>query len=201
MNKAGDLPLTAQTLACHFIGNQWVRPAEGRTVPVVDPGTGEIFAEIARGTAADIDAAVKAARSAFEGAWGKMAPAERGRALMKLSQLITVEGERLARIESRDVGKPYAQSRNDIAATARYFEFYAGACDKIAGEVLPFPSTYTVMSMRVPFGVTGHIVPWNYPSQIFGRSVGAALAAGNACVLKPPEDASLALLEIANLAL
>jgi gamma-glutamyl-gamma-aminobutyraldehyde dehydrogenase len=201
MNKAGDLPLTAQTLGCHFIGNQWVRPADGRTVPVVDPGTGEIFAEIARGGAADVDAAVKAARGAFEGAWGALAPADRGRALMRLSQLVTVEGERLARIESRDVGKPFAQSKRDIAATARYFEFYAGACDKVAGEVLPYPPGYTVMAMRVPFGVTGHIVPWNYPSQIFGRSVGAALAAGNACVLKPPEDASLALLEIAQLAI
>ena len=159
MNKAGDLPLTAQTLACHFIGNQWVRPAEGRTVPVIDPATRDLGGD---------------------------------RALMRLAQLATVEAERLARIESRDVGKPLAQSQRDIAATARHFEFYAGACDKIAGEVLPYPSGYTVMAMRVPFGVTGHIGPWNYPSQIFGRSVGAALAAGNACVLKPPEDASLA---------
>ena len=199
MNKIGDLPLTAQTVARHFIGGQWVRSADGRSIPVVDPSTGEVFAEIARGGVEDVDAAVKAARMAFEGAWSAVAPADRGRMLMKLSHLITVEGERLARIESRDVGKPFAQSQRDIAATARYFEFYAGACDKIAGEVLPYPPGYTVMAMRVPFGVTGHIVPWNYPSQIFGRSVGAALAAGNACVLKPPEDASLALLEIANL--
>ena len=200
MNKAGDLPLTAQTLACHFIGNEWVRPAGGRTLPVVDPSSGEVFAEIARGGAEDIDAAVKSARAAFEGPWGALAPADRGRLLMKLSHLIAVESERLARIESRDVGKPFAQSQRDIAACARYFEFYAGACDKLAGEVLPYPGGYTVMAMRVPFGVTGHIVPWNYPSQIFGRSVGAALAAGNACVLKPPEDACLALLEIAHLA-
>jgi aldehyde dehydrogenase (NAD+) len=200
MNKPGDLPLTAQTLARHFIGNDWVRPAEGRTLPVIDPSTGQIYAEIARGTAADIDAAVASARAAFDGAWGRMAPADRGRLLLKLSQLMTVEADRLARIESRDVGKPLAQSRKDIAATARYFEYYAGACDKLAGEVLPFSPGYTVMTLRVPFGVTGHIVPWNYPSQIFGRSVGAALAAGNACVLKPPEDACLALLEIAELA-
>jgi aldehyde dehydrogenase (NAD+) len=199
MNKAGDLPLSAQSIARHFIANEWVRAAEGRTIPVIDPANGEIFAEIARGGAQDIDAAVRAARAAFEGPWGALAPADRGRLLAKLSQLITVEGERLARIESRDVGKPLAQSRRDIAATARYFEYYAGACDKLTGEVLPYPSGYTVMSLRVPFGVTGHIVPWNYPSQIFGRSVGAALAAGNACVLKPPEDASLALLEIAQL--
>jgi aldehyde dehydrogenase (NAD+) len=201
MNKAGDLPLTAQSVACHFIGNQWVRAADGRSVPVYDPSTGEVFAEIARGGAQDIDAAVRAARMAFEGAWGALAPAERGRLLLKLSQLITIESDRLARIESRDVGKPLAQSKRDIAATARYFEYYSGACDKLAGEVLPYPAGYTVMTLRVPFGVTGHIIPWNYPSQIFGRSVGASLAAGNACVLKPPEDASLALLEIANLTL
>src|SRR4030095_2745963 len=106
-----------------------------------------------------------------------------------------------ARIESRDVGKPLAQSQRDIAATARYFEFYAGACHKIAGEMVPYPSGYTVMAMRVPFGVTGHIVPWNYPSQIFGRSVGASLACGNACVVKPAEDAGLSLIRIAELAL
>ncbi len=200
MNKAGDLPLTPQSLARHLIGNEWVRAAEGRTLAVLDPGTGEVFAEIARGGAEDVDVAVRAARAAFEGPWGALAPAERGRLLLKLSQLIAVEGERLATIESRDVGKPLAQSRRDIASLARYFEYYAGACDKLAGEVLPYPSGYTVMTLRVPFGVTGHIIPWNYPSQIFGRSVGAALAAGNACVLKPPEDASLALLEIAHLA-
>ena len=77
MNKAGDLPLTAQTLACHFIGNEWVRSADGRTLPVIDPATGEIFAEIARGGPQDIDAAVRAARHAFEGEWGNLAPAER----------------------------------------------------------------------------------------------------------------------------
>src|SRR5258708_25689610 len=121
--------------------------------------------------------------------------------LMKISQLITVEGERLARIESRDVGKPVAQSRKDIAATARYFEFYAGACDKLAGEVLAYVPGYPVMALRVRFGVPGHIVPWIYPSQIFGRSVAASLAAGNACVVKPPEDASLGLLEVAQLSI
>jgi aldehyde dehydrogenase (NAD+) len=199
MNKAGDLPLTAQAVARHFIGGEWVRAADGRSIPVTDPSTGEVFAEIARGGLPDIDAAVKAARTAFEGAWSAVAPADRGRMLMKLSQLITVEGDRLARIESRDVGKPLAQSRKDIAATARYFEYYAGACDKLAGEVLPYSPGYTILALRVPFGVTGHIVPWNYPSQIFGRSVAASLAAGNACVVKPPEDASLALLEIAQL--
>ncbi len=201
MNKPGDLPLTAHSLARHFIANAWVAPAGARTIPVVDPSTGEVFAEIARGGAAEIDLAVRAARKAFEGAWGALAPAERGRLLTKLSYLLARDADRLARIESRDVGKPLSQAKRDIAATARYFEYYAGACDKLAGEVLPYTPGYAVMVLRVPFGVTGHIIPWNYPSQIFGRSVGASLAAGNACVVKPPEDASLGLLEIAQLAL
>src|SRR5688500_18884792 len=186
MNKAGDLPLTAQTVGCHLIGGQWQRSSSGRTLPVIDPANGQIFAEIARGGADEIDAAVRAARVAFEGDWGRLAPAARGRLLTKLSQLIQLESERLAAIESRDVGKPLAQARRDIATTARYFEYYAGACDKVGGEVVPYDNSYTVMAMRVPYGVTGHIIPWNYPSQMLGRSVGASLAAGNACVLKPP---------------
>src|SRR5258706_1640550 len=131
MNKPGDLPLTAQSLACHFIGNAWVRAADGRTAPVYDPSTGEVFAEIARGGANDIDAAVRAARSAFEGEWGALAPAERGRLLLKLSQLITIESDRLARIESRDVGQPLAPSERDIANTARYLEYYSRDCGKM----------------------------------------------------------------------
>src|ERR1700687_4595773 len=114
MNKAGDLPLTAQSLACHFIGNRWLRPADGRRMPVYDPSTGEVFAEIGRGGAQDIDAAVRAARAAFEGAWGALAPADRGGLLLKLSQLITIESDRLPRIESRDVGKPLAQAKRDL---------------------------------------------------------------------------------------
>src|SRR5260221_5770239 len=99
MNKPGDLPLTAQSLACHFIGNAWVRAADGRTVPVYDPSTGEVFAEIARGGANDIDAAVRAAPSAFDGRWDVLAPAELGRLPLKLSQRITVQSRRLARID------------------------------------------------------------------------------------------------------
>jgi aldehyde dehydrogenase (NAD+) len=168
MNKPGDLPLTAQSLARHWVGNEWVRSASGRTIPVIDPGSGEMFAEVARGDAADIDAAVRSARRAFEGEWGALAPAERGRLLARLAQLIERDAERLAAIESRDVGKPMAQSRRDIAATARYFEFYAGACDKLAGEVLPYPAGYTVLALRVPFGPTA-----------WWRAYGRAMARGS----------------------
>jgi aldehyde dehydrogenase (NAD+) len=92
------------------------------------------------------------------------------------------------------------QADADVAGIARYFEFYAGAADKLHGETLPYQTGYTVLTIREPHGVTGHIVPWNYPLQIFGRSVGAALAAGNACVVKPAEDACLSVLRVAELA-
>jgi acyl-CoA reductase-like NAD-dependent aldehyde dehydrogenase len=85
-------------------------------------------------------------------------------------------------------------------ALARYFEFYAGACDKLHGETLPYQDGYTVFTWREPHGVTGHVIPWNYPMQIFGRSVGGALAAGNVCVVKPSEDACLSLIRVAQLA-
>ncbi len=110
---------------------------------------------------------------------------------MRLSAKVAEHAEELAAIEQRDCGKPTKQARADALALARYFEFYAGACDKLHGETLPYQDGYSVLTWREPHGVTGHIVPWNYPMQIFGRSVGGALAAGNVCVVKPAEDACL----------
>jgi aldehyde dehydrogenase (NAD+) len=127
-----------------------------------------------------------------------MTATERGRVLMKLSALILDHHAELADLESRDAGKPIQQARVDITACARYFEYYAGAADKLHGETIPYAAGSTVMALRVPHGVTGHIIPWNYPAQIFGRSVGGALAAGNACVVKPAEDACLTPLRIAR---
>ncbi|MCB1988805.1 MAG: aldehyde dehydrogenase family protein, partial [Burkholderiaceae bacterium] len=108
--------------------------------------------------------------------------------------------DELAALEQRDCGKPTRQARADVQALARYFEFYAGACDKLHGETIPGPPGYSVLTWREPHGVTGHVIPWNYPMQIFGRSVGGALAAGNVCVVKPAEDACLSLLRVAQLA-
>ena len=108
--------------------------------------------------------------------------------------------EELALVEARDCGKPLKQARADVAACARYFEFYGGACDKLHGATIPYPEGFTVLTWREPHGVTGHVIPWNYPLQIFGRSVGGSLAAGNACVVKPAEDACLSLLRVAELA-
>jgi aldehyde dehydrogenase (NAD+) len=188
----------------HFIGNRWVASNEGQTIDVVDPSDGKPFARIARGDATDIHQAVRAARTAlgesFDGDWGRMTATERGRLLMKLSAAVLDRHEQLAQLESRTTGKPLRQGRADATALARYFEYYAGAADKLHGETIPYQAGMTVLTLREPHGVTGHIIPWNYPMQIFGRSVGAALAAGNACVVKPAEDACLSLLRVAELA-
>jgi aldehyde dehydrogenase (NAD+) len=199
MNRPESLS-SVRTLPANFISNRWREPASAATLPVIDPSDGREFARIARGNASDIDTAVQAAHSAFDGAWGKLAPVEKGRRLAALSRAILDHAEELAMLEARDCGKPMKQARADVAACARYFEFYGGACDKLHGETIPYPEGYTVLTWREPHGVTGHIIPWNYPLQIFGRSVGGALAAGNACVVKPAEDACLSLLEVARLA-
>lgn len=181
-----------------LIGGRW-RPA-GAALPVEDPSTGEVFAEIGRGTAADIDEAVAAAEAARNGAWGRLTATERGRILTRIGLAVLDRAEELAHLEARDVGKPLKQARADALALARYMEFYGGAADKIMGETIPYLDGYTVWTLREPHGVTGHIVPWNYPMQIIGRSVGAALAMGNAAVLKPAEEASLTALAFARIA-
>ena len=183
-----------------LIGGAWVAPAGGQTLPLMNPSTGEQIGEIARGQEADVDAAIDAARRAFEGGWARTPAAERGRVLMRLGTLVEGRVEALARLEALDVGKPLKQARADALALARYCEFYGGAADKLMGESIPYLDGYTVYTLREPHGVTAHIVPWNYPMQIIGRSVGAALAAGNCCVLKPAEDACLTALAFADLA-
>jgi len=183
-----------------FIAGQWRPAQDGATLPLTNPSDGSEICRIARGQSADIDAAVAAAQAAQEGAWGEMSAAERGRILTRLGQVISQNVDRLAALEVMDVGKPLTQARADAVALARYCEFYGGAADKITGDTIPYMNGYTVFTLREPFGVTGHIVPWNYPMQIIGRSVGAALAMGNSCVLKPAEEACLTALAFAHLA-
>jgi aldehyde dehydrogenase (NAD+) len=179
------------------IGGKW---ADIGGLPLENPSTGESMGEIARGTAAHIDEAVAAARGALTGDWGRLTAAERGRLLSRLGALVLEHADKLAEIEAADVGKPLRQARADAVALARYCEFYGGAADKVMGETIPYLAGYTVYTLREPHGVTGHIVPWNYPMQIIGRSVGAALAMGNACVVKPAEEACLTALAFAALA-
>ena len=182
-----------------FVDGRWVPARSGALLPLEDPSRGVEIGAIARGGNADIDAAVEAAERALAGEWGRLAATERGRLLARLGDLIRDRAEELARIEAFDVGKPLRQGRADALAMARYIEFYAGAADKVMGETIPYLDGYTVYTLREPHGVTGHIVPWNYPMQIAGRTVGAALAMGNACVLKPAEEACLTSLALADL--
>ncbi|MEJ6404205.1 aldehyde dehydrogenase family protein [Yoonia sp. 2307UL14-13] len=185
--------------ACHLIEGAWIRGEA--TIQVTNPSDGASLTTIARGGKGQIDAAVIAAQVARDGAWGKMTAAERGRVLNRIGHAVLDHIDTLAQIEALDVGKPLKQARADALALGRYMEFYGGAADKIHGETIPYLDGYTVYTLREPHGVTGHIIPWNYPMQIIGRSVGAALAMGNACVLKPAEDACLTALAFAAIAM
>lgn len=184
----------------NYIANASMPSASGRTIPVIDPSDGQTFDELQRSNAQDIDSAVRAARQCYDAVWSKLSAAERGRLLMRLSAKVAEHAEELAGIEQRDCGKPTKQARADALALVRYFEYYAGACDKLHGDTIPYLDGYSVFTWREPHGVTGHVIPWNYPMQIFGRSVGGALAAGNVCVVKPAEDACLSLIRVAQLA-
>ena len=188
----------------HFIDNAWQAGSSTESIPVVDPSTATTVGSLARGTAADVARAVASSRAAvgatFDGPWGRLPAAQRGRLMMRLAAAVTERNEEFARLEALDTGKSMKTARIDATALARYFEYYGGAADKLHGDTLPYEHGYTVLTIREPHGVTGHIVPWNYPMQIFGRTVGASLAAGNACVVKPAEDASLSILRLAELA-
>ncbi|WP_170479580.1 aldehyde dehydrogenase family protein [Ruegeria arenilitoris] len=184
-----------------LIGGEWLSSATGKTLALKNPSDGTEICRIARGETWDVDAAVNAAQSARDGDWGRMTAFERGRILSRLSRLVSERVDELAQLEAVDVGKPLTQAKADAVALARYCEFYGGAADKVMGQTIPYLDGYTVYTLREPHGVTGHIVPWNYPMQIIGRSVGAALAMGNACVLKPAEEACLTALAFAHLAL
>jgi aldehyde dehydrogenase (NAD+) len=194
-----DLHLWFDPTKC-FIGGHWLVPEAGDTLPLENPSDGTTIGEIARGRAPDIDKAVAAAQVALDGVWGKTPAAERGRILSRIGQKVLERVDDLARLEAIDVGKPLNQARADALALARYMEFYGGAADKIHGETIPYLDGYTVYTLRQPHGVTGHIIPWNYPMQIIGRSVGAALCMGNAAVLKPAEEACLTAIAFAAIA-
>lgn len=195
MTKFEDIAVIDQ--GC-LIGGKW-GPAEGGAwLEVSDPATGAVLGRIARGGAADIDAAVAAARKA-QSAFARRPPVERVRLLNAISRRILSDAERLAQIESRDTGKPISQARNDAVAAARFFEFYAGIADKVMGSSIPIADDIVDFTVREPLGVTAQIVPWNYPLQISCRGIAPALATGNAIVLKPAELACLSVFEIARI--
>ena len=182
-----------------FIDGVWQDPNSNNYLPLLNPSSGKEICRIARCSDQDVNLAVSAARHSLDGEWGQFTALERGRILQKIGFLVKDKIDLLSRIESIDVGKPLSQSKADAIALARYLEFYSGAADKIHGETIPYQNGYTVYTLKEPHGVTAHIIPWNYPMQIIGRSVVGALTMGNAVVLKPSEDACLTALAFADI--
>ncbi len=171
------------------------------TMPIVDPSTAEQIGEVGVCTEAEVDLAVDAARAAYERTWAETSAAERGRLLRALADLVRRDGDRLAELETHDVGKPLRQSRNDVVAVARYFDYYGSVVQALDGDTLQTPPNVLAFTVREPYGVTAHITPWNYPLQMTARTLAPSLAAGNCCVHKPAEITPVTAMEIARLAL
>lgn len=185
-----------------LIDGKQVPAADGRSFTVVDPSDGTAIAQVALGGKADVDQAVAAARAALAAPeWARTRAADRGRILYRIAEAIRCQGERLARLESQDVGKPLRQAKADVEAAARYFEFYAGAADKLGGTTIPLGPGLIDYTVREPIGVSGQIIPFNYPLQNTARGSAPALAAGCTVVLKPSPEAPLTPLEIGRIAL
>jgi aldehyde dehydrogenase (NAD+) len=194
---SGELPLRELLLD----GKQ-MPAADCRTFTVLDPSNGTALAQVALAGAADVDHAVAAARAAFTAPeWARMRAADRGRLLNRIAQAIRAEAGQLAHLESRDVGKPLGQAKADVEAAARYFEFYAGVADKLGGSTIPLGPGLLDYTVREPIGVSGQIIPFNYPLQNTARGSAPALAAGCTVVLKPSPEAPLTPLEIGRIAL
>ena len=172
------------------------------TFDLIEPATGERLTAVPQATADDVDRAVRAAQRAFSGgAWRKMNTRDRGRMLNRLAQLIRDHADELARAESRNVGKPIRDSRDEVGLAANCFEFYAGATNKIGGQTIPGAAPGVLMTFREPVGVCGIIVPWNFPIAITSWKTAPALAMGNTVVLKPAEQTPLTAMRLAELAL
>jgi acyl-CoA reductase-like NAD-dependent aldehyde dehydrogenase len=185
-----------------FIGGRLVPALDGQVFDDVSPIDGRVIAQVARGRAADVDAAVKAARAAFEnGPWRRMEPKDRKRILRRFAELVRADVDRLALLETRDVGKPIVNSvAVDVANCADCIEYYAEFSDKLYDEVAPTGPNDLALIRREPLGVVAAIVPWNYPLIISCWKVGPALLTGNSVVLKPAEQSPLSGIRLAQLA-
>ncbi len=189
-------PITRTQL---FIANEWRSSRDGQTFETVDPSTEEVIAAVARGGADDVDDAVDAAREAFVGPWRRLTPEDRSRLLYRVARTLESRLDEFAELETLDTGKPLQHSRGEIRGCVRYFDYYAGAADKIHGETIPLGPDYPNYTVREPLGVTAHIVPWNMPLSMVCRSLAPALAAGNTAVIKPAEQTPLTALKFAEI--
>jgi aldehyde dehydrogenase (NAD+) len=185
-----------------LVNNQWVDATEGGKFDAINPATGEVIAEVAAGTAVDVDRAVKAARAALEtGPWGKSDAVDRGRLMFKLADLVESNAKELAALESLNSGKTINDSLGDVAGTVGTLRYYAGWADKIEGRTVPVRGNFLSYTLRQPVGVVGQIIPWNFPLLMLGWKWGPALACGNTIVMKPAEQTPLTALRMGELAI
>lgn len=184
-----------------FIDGKYVPAADGQTFETINPATEDVLAVVSEAREEDVDAAVQAARRAFEsGAWPALSTAERARLIYKLADLIDENKEELAQLEALDNGKPYKVAlEDDIPATVEHFRYYAGWTTKVLGQTIPISSDYLNYTRHEPIGVVGQVIPWNYPLVMAAWKMGAALATGCTIVLKPAEQTPLSLLYTAQL--
>lgn len=185
-----------------FIDNEFHKAVEGGTLETLNPATGKLLATVERGSAADVDAAVKSARKAFNTVWGRRSsPSQRGACLLKLADLIEAEADSLGVLESLDNGKPrWVATTMDVADVAACFRYYAGLADKIEGKTIELSEdTKMAFTKLQPLGVCAAVIPWNYPLGMLSWKLAPALAAGNCVVLKPAEQTPLTALRIAEL--
>jgi len=182
-----------------YIDGQWVGNRSGKTFPVYDPSTEEVIAHVVEASAAEVDLAVLAARRAFDsGPWAASTPQSRAQVLFKLAARVREQLPSLAKMETRNTGKPIVEGEGDIDAVAEVFEYYGGLATKIPGLVNPVSANALSLTLKEPIGVAGLIVPWNYPLLMAAWKLAPALAAGCTCVLKPAEQTPLTSLMLAQ---
>jgi aldehyde dehydrogenase (NAD+)/betaine-aldehyde dehydrogenase len=182
-----------------FIGGQFVDAKDGATIDVLNPHDNSLITRVAEAKAADVDAAVAAAERAFP-LWSGMPAAERGRLLLKLADRIEAEADALAHLEAIDTGHPIRDAKNiDVLRTAACYRYFGGMADKFQGSLVPVEAGFLNYVSRVPIGVVGQIVPWNFPLMFTSWKLGPALAAGNTVVMKPSEITPLSTLRIAEM--
>ncbi len=186
-----------------LIDGEWREANSGSRFATINPATGETIVDVASGATEDVDAAVRAGRTAFEdGRWSKLAPRDRGQALITLAELIESNGEKLQLLETLDVGKPIRYSRRvDVGQAAATYAWYGEAADKLYDEIAPSGPDALGLITREPVGVVGAVTPWNFPLMINSWKLAPALMAGNSVVLKPAEQSPLSALLVAELAL
>ncbi len=174
-----------------FIDGEWVEASENDFFQAINPGTEEVLAKVSSAGLKDVDLAVATSRKALKGSWKNWAPAKRGRVLTAVAQEVRENLEEMAMLLCKENGKTLDGARGEVEAAARYLEYYAGLADKITGSTYDLGSKQLDFALREPLGVTAHIIPWNYPIDVFCRSVAPALAAGNTCVVKPARETTL----------